>query len=53
MTCGDSGMSSSDCENMGCCVDSSTSVCYYPLDGKDSVWHFLMTERYVFQKLGN
>ncbi len=37
MTCGQSGISSSDCEMMGCCVDSSKSACYYPLDGKPSV----------------
>ncbi len=36
--CGQSGISSSDCEKMGCCVDSSTYSCYYPLDGKASVY---------------
>ncbi|XP_071381198.1 zona pellucida sperm-binding protein 4-like [Centroberyx affinis] len=32
VTCGQTGISSSDCEKMGCCVDSSTSACYYPVD---------------------
>ncbi|XP_045889241.1 zona pellucida sperm-binding protein 1-like isoform X2 [Micropterus dolomieu] len=32
VTCGQSRISSSDCEMMGCCVDSSTSACYYPMD---------------------
>lgn len=36
VTCGHSGISSSECEKMGCCVDSS--ACYYPLDGKASVF---------------
>ncbi|XP_054462430.1 zona pellucida sperm-binding protein 4-like [Anoplopoma fimbria] len=30
VTCGASGLSSSDCRKMGCCVDYH--VCYYPLD---------------------
>ncbi|AWP21553.1 putative zona pellucida sperm-binding protein 4-like isoform 2 [Scophthalmus maximus] len=46
VTCGDSGMSSSDCENMGCCVDSSTSVCYYPLDECTGDQHFVFAIRY-------
>uniref|UniRef100_A0A667WV88 ZP domain-containing protein n=1 Tax=Myripristis murdjan TaxID=586833 RepID=A0A667WV88_9TELE len=32
VTCGSAGISSSECEKLGCCVDSSTSACYYPMD---------------------
>ncbi|XP_068189786.1 zona pellucida sperm-binding protein 4-like [Antennarius striatus] len=30
--CGQAGISSLDCQMMGCCVDSNTSTCFYPLD---------------------
>ncbi|XP_041811889.1 zona pellucida sperm-binding protein 4-like [Chelmon rostratus] len=45
VTCGNSGISSSDCEKMGCCVDSSTSACYYPLDECTGDQHFVFTIR--------
>ncbi|XP_060949353.1 zona pellucida sperm-binding protein 4-like [Limanda limanda] len=32
VSCGDPGISSANCEKLGCCVDSVSSVCYYPLD---------------------
>nr|XP_019957494.1 PREDICTED: zona pellucida sperm-binding protein 4-like [Paralichthys olivaceus] len=46
VTCGTSGISSTDCEKMGCCVDSSTSVCYYPLDECTGDQHFVFAIRY-------
>ncbi|XP_038577393.1 putative gastrointestinal growth factor xP4 [Micropterus salmoides] len=42
VTCGQSGISSSDCEMMGCCVDSSTSTCYYPMDECTVDQHFVV-----------
>nr|XP_046274165.1 zona pellucida sperm-binding protein 4-like [Scatophagus argus] len=44
--CGTSGMSSTDCEKMGCCVDSTTSACYYPLDECTGDQHFVFAIRY-------
>ncbi|KAG8005297.1 Zona pellucida sperm-binding protein 4 [Nibea albiflora] len=38
-------ISSSDCEKMGCCVDSSTSACYYPLDECTADQHFVFAIR--------
>ncbi|KAM4631490.1 zona pellucida sperm-binding protein 4-like [Polymixia lowei] len=32
VACGFTGIPLSDCENMGCCMDSTTSACFYPLD---------------------
>ncbi|XP_040909770.1 zona pellucida sperm-binding protein 4-like isoform X2 [Toxotes jaculatrix] len=46
VTCGQSGISSSDCEKMGCCVDSSTSACYYPLDECTGDQHFVFAIRH-------
>ncbi|XP_039977772.1 zona pellucida sperm-binding protein 4-like [Xiphias gladius] len=46
VTCGHSGITSSDCEKMGCCVDSSTSACYYPLDECTGDQHFVFAIRY-------
>ncbi|XP_070841116.1 zona pellucida sperm-binding protein 4-like [Chaetodon trifascialis] len=45
VTCGQTGISSSDCEKMGCCVDSSTSSCYYPLDECTGDQNFVFTIR--------
>ncbi|KAM9340223.1 zona pellucida sperm-binding protein 4 [Symphorus nematophorus] len=45
VTCGQSGISSSDCEKMGCCVDSLTSACYYPLDECTADQHFVFAIR--------
>ncbi|XP_038586841.1 zona pellucida sperm-binding protein 4-like, partial [Micropterus salmoides] len=45
VTCGQSGISSSDCEMMGCCVDSSTSTCYYPMDECTVDQHFVFAIR--------
>ncbi|XP_071356625.1 zona pellucida sperm-binding protein 4-like [Trachinotus anak] len=45
VTCGQSGISSSDCEKMGCCVDSSTSACYYPMDECTGDQHFVFAIR--------
>ncbi|XP_042291997.1 zona pellucida sperm-binding protein 4-like [Thunnus maccoyii] len=45
VTCGQSGISSSDCKKMGCCVDSSTSACYYPLDECTGDKHFVFAIR--------
>ncbi|KAE8281905.1 Zona pellucida sperm-binding protein 1 Zona pellucida glycoprotein 1 [Larimichthys crocea] len=46
VTCGSSGISSSDCEKMGCCVDLSTSACYFPLDECTGDHHFVFAIRY-------
>ncbi|XP_023265683.1 zona pellucida sperm-binding protein 4-like [Seriola lalandi dorsalis] len=46
LTCGQSGISSSDCQKMGCCVDSSTSACYYPMDECTGDQHFVFAIRY-------
>ncbi|TKS88265.1 Zona pellucida sperm-binding protein 4 [Collichthys lucidus] len=46
VTCGSSGISSSDCEKMGCCVDLSTSACYFPLDECTGDGHFVFAIRY-------
>ncbi|XP_038827473.1 zona pellucida sperm-binding protein 4 [Salvelinus namaycush] len=32
LACGSTGISSSQCLVMGCCVDSATSACFYPMD---------------------
>ncbi|XP_055749101.1 zona pellucida sperm-binding protein 4-like [Salvelinus fontinalis] len=32
LACGSTGISSSQCLVMGCCVDSATSTCFYPMD---------------------
>nr|XP_046219976.1 zona pellucida sperm-binding protein 4-like [Oncorhynchus gorbuscha] len=32
LACGFTGISSSKCLVMGCCVDSATSACFYPMD---------------------
>ncbi|XP_038580586.1 zona pellucida sperm-binding protein 4-like isoform X1 [Micropterus salmoides] len=45
MTCGQSGILSLDCEMMGCCVDSSTSACYYPMDECTVDQHFVFAIR--------
>ncbi|XP_030267259.1 zona pellucida sperm-binding protein 4-like [Sparus aurata] len=45
VTCGQSGMSSSECEKMGCCVDPSTKACYYPLDECTGDQHFVFAIR--------
>ncbi|XP_073340154.1 zona pellucida sperm-binding protein 4-like [Pagrus major] len=45
VACGQSGISSSDCEKMGCCVDPSTYVCYYPLDECTGDQHFVFAIR--------
>ncbi|XP_074542254.1 zona pellucida sperm-binding protein 4-like [Halichoeres trimaculatus] len=45
VSCGQSGMSSADCEKMGCCVDSSTSACYYPMDECTGDKHFVFAIR--------
>ncbi|XP_045886577.1 zona pellucida sperm-binding protein 4-like [Micropterus dolomieu] len=45
VTCGQSGISSSDCKMMGCCVDSSTSACYYPMDECTVDQHFVFAIR--------
>ncbi|XP_035537389.1 zona pellucida sperm-binding protein 4-like isoform X2 [Morone saxatilis] len=44
--CGQSGMSSSACKTMGCCMDPSTSACYYPLDECTGDQHFVFAIRY-------
>ncbi|XP_041665847.1 zona pellucida sperm-binding protein 4-like [Cheilinus undulatus] len=46
VTCGQSGISSADCEKMGCCVDSSTSACFYPTDECTGDQHFVFTIRH-------
>ncbi|XP_034560250.1 zona pellucida sperm-binding protein 4-like isoform X2 [Notolabrus celidotus] len=43
--CGQSGMSSADCEKMGCCVDPSQSTCYYPMDECTGDQHFVFAIR--------
>ncbi|XP_045913736.1 uncharacterized protein LOC123976001 isoform X4 [Micropterus dolomieu] len=45
VTCGQSGISSSDCKMMGCCVGSSTSACYYPMDECTVDQHFVFAIR--------
>ncbi|XP_038580630.1 uncharacterized protein LOC119907109 isoform X2 [Micropterus salmoides] len=45
VTCGQSGISSSNCKMMGCCVDSSTSACYYPMDECTVDQHFVFAIR--------
>jgi hypothetical protein len=48
LACGFTGISSSKCLVMGCCVDSATSACFYPMDGKysftgqDDVWLWIV-----------
>lgn len=48
LACGSTGISSSQCLVMGCCVDSATSACFYPMDGKysftgqDHVWLWIV-----------
>ncbi|XP_054620662.1 zona pellucida sperm-binding protein 4-like [Dunckerocampus dactyliophorus] len=41
LTCGQAGISSSACETMGCCVDSTTSKCFYPMDECTLDKHFV------------
>ncbi|XP_042362663.1 zona pellucida sperm-binding protein 4-like isoform X2 [Plectropomus leopardus] len=43
VTCGYSGISSAECEKMGCCSDSSS--CYYPLDECTGDQHFVFAIR--------
>ncbi|CAJ1083395.1 zona pellucida sperm-binding protein 4-like isoform X2 [Xyrichtys novacula] len=45
VTCGQSGISTADCEKMGCCVDSSSSACYYPMDECTGDQHFVFAIR--------
>ncbi|KAM6974351.1 zona pellucida sperm-binding protein 4-like [Tautogolabrus adspersus] len=45
LPCGQMGMSPSDCENMGCCV-SSTSTCFYPMDECTGDQHFVFAIRF-------
>ncbi|XP_038576707.1 zona pellucida sperm-binding protein 4-like isoform X2 [Micropterus salmoides] len=45
VTCGQSRILSSDCEMMGCCVNSSTSACYYPMDECTVNQHFVFAIR--------
>ncbi|XP_033980315.1 zona pellucida sperm-binding protein 4-like [Trematomus bernacchii] len=46
VTCGTSGISSADCEKTGCCVDYSTSACYYQLDECTGDQHFVFAIRF-------
>ncbi|KAF3833979.1 hypothetical protein F7725_025183 [Dissostichus mawsoni] len=46
VTCGTSEISSADCEKTGCCVDYSTSACYYPLDECTGDQHFVFAIRF-------
>ncbi|XP_056154016.1 zona pellucida sperm-binding protein 4-like [Lampris incognitus] len=39
--CGVGGISSSECEKKGCCVDPATHVCYYPMDECTADEHFV------------
>ncbi|XP_063755587.1 zona pellucida sperm-binding protein 4-like [Eleginops maclovinus] len=45
VACGSSGISSADCEKAGCCVDSFTTACYYPLDECTGDQHFVFAIR--------
>ncbi|XP_059205155.1 zona pellucida sperm-binding protein 4-like [Centropristis striata] len=42
--CGQTGISSIECEKLGCCVDSST--CFYPLDECTGDQHFVFAVRH-------
>ncbi|XP_028256644.1 zona pellucida sperm-binding protein 4-like [Parambassis ranga] len=46
ISCGGAGISSLACKKMGCCVDSSTSACYYTLDECTADQHFVFAIRY-------
>uniref|UniRef100_A0A674BXQ2 Zona pellucida sperm-binding protein 4-like n=1 Tax=Salmo trutta TaxID=8032 RepID=A0A674BXQ2_SALTR len=41
LACGSTGISSSQCLVMGCCVDSATSACFYPMDECTADRHFI------------
>uniref|UniRef100_UPI0037E8596C zona pellucida sperm-binding protein 4-like n=1 Tax=Semicossyphus pulcher TaxID=241346 RepID=UPI0037E8596C len=45
VSCGQSGISSADCEKMGCCVAASNSACYYPMDECTGDQHFVFAIR--------
>ncbi|XP_065326173.1 zona pellucida sperm-binding protein 4-like [Pelmatolapia mariae] len=44
--CGHYGISISECQAMGCCVDLLASVCYYPLEECTVDQHFVFAIRY-------
>ncbi|XP_062265904.1 zona pellucida sperm-binding protein 4-like [Platichthys flesus] len=46
VSCGDSGISAANCEKLGCCVDSVSSVCYYPLDECTGDQYFVFAIRF-------
>ncbi|XP_068603635.1 zona pellucida sperm-binding protein 1-like [Brachionichthys hirsutus] len=46
LACGQAGISSSDCEMMGCCVDPNASSCFYPLDECTADQQFVFAIRY-------
>ncbi|XP_035039424.1 zona pellucida sperm-binding protein 4-like [Hippoglossus stenolepis] len=46
VSCGESQISSAYCEKIGCCVDSVSSVCYYPLDECTGDQHFVFAIRF-------
>ncbi|XP_029976883.1 zona pellucida sperm-binding protein 4-like [Salarias fasciatus] len=45
LTCGPSGISPSDCDKKGCCMDKSTRTCYYPIDECTVDQHFVFAIR--------
>ncbi|XP_008299482.1 zona pellucida sperm-binding protein 4-like [Stegastes partitus] len=46
LTCGFDGISSQECEKIGCCSCSKTSACYYPLDECTADQHFVFAIRH-------
>ncbi|XP_037548914.1 zona pellucida sperm-binding protein 1 [Nematolebias whitei] len=46
ISCGQSGISPSDCEKKGCCMDMYKKNCYYPLDECTSDQHFVFALRH-------
>ncbi|XP_069032576.1 zona pellucida sperm-binding protein 4-like [Embiotoca jacksoni] len=46
VACGISGIASSVCEKIGCCVDRFTHACYYPMDECTANQHFVFAIRH-------
>ncbi|XP_072226173.1 uncharacterized protein [Leuresthes tenuis] len=46
ISCGQLGISPSDCETRGCCVGLSKHACYYPLDECTADGHFVFAIRH-------
>ncbi|CAB1443393.1 unnamed protein product [Pleuronectes platessa] len=46
VSCGNSGITAAFCKKLGCCVDSISSVCYYPLDECSGDQNFVFAIRF-------